>query len=330
MNIREELQKQILAACQKSRVFAKVFVGTPHQLKKPVQEQIKTQYGDSYIKKADYVVFYVIPSELKPDIIRRIIDANNSLGVKPAYKEGEIAPLIFDQQDANKSYAFQIVTRDQLGSYEFLQGDDGNIGEPQGPDGDVKNEGHPLEAIAYAEENGLGPNETIIDVFTPAEKEKLSKMIKHGEFSQQEGAVLRALMSEELKLEDLAVMLGAKSKRTKGQPMSKIAARKELNRILDLVAKRSSAKIGKKIDLGKLAEYKREMRKADALKKKKAKENKRAEKQARADFWKLLKKLNIEQRKHGLPVSRYNKIWTQNTQSLDAMRDARGDHFEEA
>lgn len=42
---------------------------------------------------------------------------------------------------------------------------------------------HPLLAVKYAEEHGLGPNDTIINTFTQAEKQQLLKMIKKGEFS---------------------------------------------------------------------------------------------------------------------------------------------------
>lgn len=49
---------------------------------------------------------------------------------------------------------------------------------------DVDNaEDHPLLAVKYAEERGLGPNDTIVNTFTQAEKEQLLKMIKNGEFS---------------------------------------------------------------------------------------------------------------------------------------------------
>jgi len=44
-------------------------------------------------------------------------------------------------------------------------------------------EDHPLLAVKYAEEHNLGPNDTIIDTFTQAEKQQLLKMIKKGEFT---------------------------------------------------------------------------------------------------------------------------------------------------
>ena len=107
----------------------------------------------------------------------------------------------------------------------------------------------------------------------------LKRMIKHKQFSPLEGAVLKALMSEELTLDELAVMLGAKSERTKGEPMSKVAALKELNRILAIVAKRSKAKLGREVDLTKIKAYKAEIRRQDAERRKKAAE---AKKQAKA------------------------------------------------
>ena len=190
-----------------------------------------------------------------------------------------------------------------------------------GPEGvDVSPEGlqdHPIEAITYAEERGLGPNQTIISVFTPDMKEKLKKMLKHGEFNKKEAAVLKYLMTEEGNLDDLSVMLGAASKRTNGAPMSKVAALKELNRILEVIAKRSYVKLGKRVDLSKIKEYKIAMRKADAERHKKQKEQKRLAREAYKEFWATLRDLNATQRKHGLKPSRYDKIWTQNTQSLD-------------
>ena len=135
---------------------------------------------------------------------------------------------------------------------------------------------HPLEAVTFAEENSLGPNDTIINAFTGDEKVKLSKMIKHGEFSPLEGAVLKALMTEELTLDELGVMLGATSTRTKGQPMSKIAALKALNKILAVIAKRSKAKLGRAVDLSKIKAYKAEIKRQNAERRKKAAEKKKA------------------------------------------------------
>lgn len=197
--------------------------------------------------------------------------------------------------------------------------------EPEGVD--VSPEGlqdHPVEAVAYAEEHNLGPNQTIVSVFTPDMKKKLKKMLKHGEFNKKEAAVLKYLMTEEGNLDDLSVMLGAASKRTNGAPMSKVAALKELNRILEVIAKRSYVKLGRRVDLSKIKEYKIAMRKADAERHRKQKEQKKLAREAYKEFWATLKDLNATQRKHGLKPSRYDKIWTQNTQSLDQIRSEIG------
>ena len=164
------------------------------------------------------------------------------------------------------------------------------------PDGD-----HPLLAVRYAEEHNLGPNDTIIDTFTQAEKQQLLKMIKKGEFSQLEAAVLKALMSEAASLEDVGAMIGAVSRRTKGEPTSKPAALKEINRILAIVAKRSKAKFGKEVDLTKIPQYNREMKRLQAWRKKKAREAERYAKQQEREFYQILKELHREQSKLGLP-----------------------------
>lgn len=322
-----ELQKYFSAACQKANIFANVYVGTAYSLKPDIKKIITSQLGLAYVKNAEYVVFYVIKNAFTPEIQKRILNAVNSLNVSPAFKLEDVIELEVETGLENTSHAVMKLTAEQVDSLPFISGKD-NVNPPENTLPNTAEEGDPLEAIAYADENDLGVNDTIINIFTPAEKEKLSKMIKHGEFNQQESAVLRALMSELLKLEDLAVMLGAKSKRTQGQPMSKIAARKELNRILDVVAQRSQAKIGRRLDLNKIAEYRQQMRQNEVLRRKQARENKKREREARKEFFELLKELNATQREYGLPVSRYNKIWQQNTQSLDAIKDVRGDHFE--
>lgn len=197
--------------------------------------------------------------------------------------------------------------------------------EPEGVD--VSPEGlqdRPVEAVAYAEEHNLGPNQTIVSVFTPDMKKKLKKMLRYGEFNKKEAAVLKYLMTEEGNLDDLSVMLGAASKRTNGAPMSKVAALRELNRILEVIAKRSYVKLGRRVDLSKIKEYKIAMRKADAERHREQKEQKRLAREAYKEFWAALKDLNATQRKHGLKPSRYDKIWTQNTQSLDQIRSKIG------
>lgn len=164
---------------------------------------------------------------------------------------------------------------------------------------------HPLLAIKFAEENDLGPDDTIVNLFTQSEKQQLAKMIKKGEFSQLEAAVLKYLMTEEGNLEDVGAMIGATSRRTKGAPTSKPGALKELNRILELVAKRSKAKFGKAADLNQLKTYKREMKRVAEWRKKKAKEAERYAKQQEKEFYKLLKELHGVQKDKGLPQSKY-------------------------
>lgn len=163
------------------------------------------------------------------------------------------------------------------------------------------NEDHPLEAITYAEEHNLGPNQTIIDTFTPAEKTKLLKMIKNGEFSALEGAVIKAIMSEQLTLEELGAMMGAQSRRTKGAPLSKPGTLKELNRILDIIAKRSKAITGKQVDLKMIPKYKAAMKKNYEFRKKKAKKAQVYANKQEQEFRKLLRELHAEQDKLGLP-----------------------------
>lgn len=323
MNIVQLLQTKLQEAVNNARVYATVYVGTPHKLKKPVVDQMTQQYGKDFIKKSEYIAFYVIKTDLTDDIIQRICNAHNALGTSWQCTVNDIHPIEFENQNKYKHYAFQIITREQAKSYPFLAADNSSFevgGISNAPDSDD----HPLEAIVYAEQNNLGPNETIIDTFTPDMKVKLSKMIKHGEFTKQEGAVLQCLMSEAATLETLAVMLGAKSTRTHGQPMSKPAALKELNRILDVVAKRSQAIIGKRIDLSQIAQFRKEQKRQQIERNKEKREARRREREAYKEFWRLERELHQAQRAHGLPLSRYDKIWTQNTQSLDQMRDDRG------
>lgn len=165
-------------------------------------------------------------------------------------------------------------------------------------------EDHPLLAVQMAEQNNLGPNDTIINTFTVEEKKKLLKMIKNGEFSQLEGAVLKALMTEVASLEDIGAMIGAVSRRTQGAPASKPAALKEINRILEIVAKRSKAKFGKAADLNKLKAYQREQKKLAAWRVKKAKEAERHARQVEKEFYQNLKELRATQKAHGLPQAR--------------------------
>ena len=163
---------------------------------------------------------------------------------------------------------------------------------------------HPLLAIAMAEENKLGPNNTIVDLFTPDEKTKLNAMIRKGEFTQLEGAVLHALMSEAATLEDVGAMLGAVSRRTKGKPTSKAGAIKELNRILQKVAEESKAKFGRAVDLNKLKKFDVLMKQAREERKRKAREARRRANAAEKEYWRLLKELREVQKAHGLNPAR--------------------------
>lgn len=172
----------------------------------------------------------------------------------------------------------------------------------------VPSEDHPLEAVKYAEEHNLGPNNTIIDTFTPEEKQKLLKMIKKGEFSPLEAGVIRALMSEAATLEEVGAMIGAVSRRSGGEPVSKPAAIKEINRILEIIARRSKAKLGKAVDLSKIAEWKREQKKLAAWRIKKAKEARRYADKVEKEYWQLLKELRATQKAYGLkPAKRVHR-----------------------
>lgn len=170
----------------------------------------------------------------------------------------------------------------------------------------------PILAVKFAEEHNLGPNQTIVDIFTPDEKLKLMQMIRKGEFNPIESAVLKYLMSEAGTLEDVGVMIGAQSGRSKGEPVSKPAALKEVNRILKVVAKRSKAAFGREINLNAIPKYKQEQRriqrervqKAAQMKAEQREQKKRAI-EAEREFYKLLRELRKTQAEHGLPRSQY-------------------------
>lgn len=195
----------------------------------------------------------------------------------------------------------------------------------------------PSDAEEFALANGLGPDDTIMSVFTPQEKERLLKAMKHGEFNPRESAVLKALMSageaegNAFNLDELGVFIGAASPRTKGQPTSKVAALKELNRILAVLAKRSYIKFGKKIDVDALKNFQKvrnEMLRANKAKAAERKRRIRAEQKRRAEaqkeFWKNLSELNRLQRSMGLEPTRYDKImrtWTTAQPSTDHYSD---------
>lgn len=170
---------------------------------------------------------------------------------------------------------------------------------------DPESEDEPLLAVKAVEDAGLGPDQSIVGTFTPDEKKKLLQMIKTGEFSQLEGAILKMLMSECATLEDLGAMIGAVSRRTKGEPTTKNGAKKELNRILALVAKRSKAKFGREVDLSKIKTFNREMKKIQEWRKRKASEARRYANKTEAEFRQLLRELNAVRREHGLAPEKY-------------------------
>lgn len=172
-------------------------------------------------------------------------------------------------------------------------------------------------AIEYAEENNLGPNQSIVSIFSQDMKTKLKQMIRQGkDFNPLESALLKALMSEALSLDELGVMLGATSERTKGKPMSKVAALKELNRILDVIAKRTKLRYGISINVQKFAKSQQEMRRIareqhqKRMAAKKEWRSKQRELRARAaaaekEFYQLLHELRAEQSANNLPHSQY-------------------------
>lgn len=172
-------------------------------------------------------------------------------------------------------------------------------------DVDPNAEDQPIFAVTAAEEAGLGPDQSIVGTFTTDEKKRLLQMIKAGEFSQLEAAVLKMLMSECATLEDLGAMIGAVSRRTKGEPTTKNGAKKELNRILAIVAKRSKAKFGKAADLSKIKGYNREMKRIQEWRKRKASQARRYANSVENEFKKLLRELHAVQRERGLAPSKY-------------------------
>lgn len=167
------------------------------------------------------------------------------------------------------------------------------------------------------------PDDTpITALFTPEEKQRLMKMIKHGEFNVKEAAILKVLMAEAFNFEELGVYLGVCSPKTKGEPMSKIAARKELMRILKVLGKRAHINADALMNVGKtMSANAAEARAKRADYKRKYKEYQRRKRDAYKEFWDNLRELNRAQRKAGLPVSHYEKVMKGTTVSRDAMMD---------
>lgn len=196
--------------------------------------------------------------------------------------------------------------------------DPGDTVPPRGiePDGD-----DPLLAVKFLEQNNLGPDDTVVQMFTPDEKQELLKLIKKGEFSPLEAAVIRMLMSEAARIEevkqmsdlqkevasksihigepatldDVGIVIGASSRRSGGKPVSKVAALKEVNRIGAIIARRSKAKYGKEIDFKSIPKFKREMEKVAAWRKKKIRDAERYANAQEREFHKLLAELHRTQ-----------------------------------
>lgn len=162
-----------------------------------------------------------------------------------------------------------------------------------------------VEAIdEFAGVRGIGKNETLLSGLDPEEKDRIVKMCKRKEFNPLESAMLKILMNTQLNLEDLGVFLGATSQKTGGKPMSKVAAKKELDRIIKVVAKKSKLKYGHAIDLNKIKELKKALR----IKQEKIAEDKRYYRQQMKEFWKNLKDLQATQRELGLPTTKADQF----------------------
>ena len=156
----------------------------------------------------------------------------------------------------------------------------------------------------FAGVRGIGKNESLLAGLTPEEKDKLLKLCKKKVFNPLETAVIKMLMNTQLSLEDLGVFLGATSKKTGGKPMSKVAAKKELDRIIKVVAKRSQLKFGRAIDLNKIKDLKRIMRDRQEQ----IAADKRYYREQMKEFWKNLKELQATQRELGLPTTKASQF----------------------
>lgn len=142
---------------------------------------------------------------------------------------------------------------------------------------------HPLTAVEFLEKNHLDKDTPIVTLFTPQQKKELLKMFKHGEFNPRESAVLKAMMAtgdegEAFNFEELGVFIGAASPRTKGEPTSKVAAYKELNRILEVLAKRAHFQ-GKTFNLELFKKFKHDRNELIKKNKKLAAERKKKERE---------------------------------------------------
>lgn len=160
----------------------------------------------------------------------------------------------------------------------------------------------PMDAEEYAVEQGIDPNATVLATLTPAEKERLMKMCKHHEFNKREAAVLKMLMGEIWNLDDIGAFLGAASPKTKGKPMSRVAAKKELDRIVNVVGKRAKLQLGREVDLNQIPELKRQMKATATQKKLMKRDEERRRKELMKEFWAELKEVNKVRKGLGLPA----------------------------
>jgi len=127
--------------------------------------------------------------------------------------------------------------------------------------------------------------------------------------SRKAGNAIKAIQTRGGDLEDVGTMIGSHSRRSKGAPVSKSAAIREINRILEIIAKRSKARFGKAIELQKIIDFRDWIRRTTA---EKLKEYKKAQTQKRIyankvakEFYKLVADLHRTQDRHGLPRSEY-------------------------
>lgn len=173
---------------------------------------------------------------------------------------------------------------------------------PEDVDMDDLNMGYdPMDAEEYAIQQGIDPESTILATLTPAEKERIAKMCKHHEFNKREAAILKVLMNEIWNLDDIGAFLGAASPKTKGQPMSRVAAKKELDRIVNVVGKRAKLQLGREVDLNQIPELKRQMRATATQKKQMQREQDRRRRELMKEFWNELKEVNRLRKTMGLP-----------------------------
>lgn len=171
-------------------------------------------------------------------------------------------------------------------------------------------------AIEYAKEHDVGPNDSIVAKFTPDMKLALLSMIRKGEFTKLEGALLKVLMSEELTDEQLGVVLGTTSTKTKGKPMSKQSAKCIMIQVVGELASKFKKRYGITIDQDRLMNLGKEQRRLEREKAQRLSAKLRADKErqrelrirgaeAEKEFYKLLRELRQAQAEYNLPRSEY-------------------------